>query len=150
MHKGVKEEEGEGDGARLGLREIAKVVMHRHQLEQHTTYIKGNAQDEHGNNMMITKRYMTSMQNDKRRSNTTMMGMAYATNKGTKQNKMTKTQPQRKYHITSLEKARVEVTNVESCIRGVIEDSIFAFRFSNFPDEMHLSMYVYDANFKRF
>ena len=48
-----------------------------------------------------------------------MMSMAYATNKGTKQNKMTKTQPQRKYHIASPEKARVGVTNMESCIRGV-------------------------------
>ena len=67
----------------------SKGVMHTHQLEQHTTYIKGNAQDEHGNNMMITKRYMTSMQNDKRQCNITMMSMAYATNKGTKQNKMT-------------------------------------------------------------
>ena len=59
----------------------SKGVMHTHQLEQHTTYIKGNAQDEHGNNMMITKRYMTSMQNDKRQCNITMMSMAYATNK---------------------------------------------------------------------
>ena len=85
MHKGVKEEEGEGDGAWLGLREIAKGVMHTHQLEQHTTYIKGNAQDEHGNNMMITKKYMTSMQNDKRQCNITMMSMAYATSETTKQ-----------------------------------------------------------------
>ncbi len=30
------------------------------------------------------------------------------------------------------------------------EGSIFAFRFSNFPDEMHLSIYRYDANFERF
>src|SRR3954462_5732498 len=34
------------------------------------------------------------------------------------QNK-TKTQPRRKYHIASPEKARVGVTNMESCIRGV-------------------------------
>ena len=31
----------------------------------------------------------------------------------------TKTQPRRKYHIASPEKARVGVTNMESCIRGV-------------------------------
>ena len=30
------------------------------------------------------------------------------------------------------------------------EGSIFAFRFSSFPDEMHLLYTVYDANFERF
>ena len=35
-----------------GLRERWQGVMHTHQLEKHTTYIRGNAQDEHGNNIM--------------------------------------------------------------------------------------------------
>ena len=35
-----------------GLRERWEGVMHTHQLEQHTTCIRGNAQDDHGNNIM--------------------------------------------------------------------------------------------------
>ena len=35
-----------------GFRERKQGVMHTHQLEQHTTYIRGNAQDDHGNNIM--------------------------------------------------------------------------------------------------
>ena len=35
-----------------GLRERWQVVMNTHQLEQHTTYIRGNAQDDHDNNIM--------------------------------------------------------------------------------------------------
>ena len=33
-----------------GLREGWQGVMHTHQLEQHTTYIRGNAQDDHASN----------------------------------------------------------------------------------------------------
>ena len=36
----------------MDLERESKGVMHTHQLEQHTTYIRGNAQDDHDNNIM--------------------------------------------------------------------------------------------------